>query len=376
MNWVFLDFVRIDYDVGTPEERPLGGSQSAMAYLALALARRGLRVTTLTGTSKPRDYRNVRCLRIDDIPAEVFSPQDTVVVVNCGPADVIEQVRPAIPERKIVLWTGHAHDQPAVQALRDSASVNKYDRICCVSNWQKSMFHQHLGVPLEKIEVTRNAIAPSFERLFRDETDIIRAKSPALRLAYTSTPFRGLEILLACFPAIQKLHPGCQLDVFSSMQVYGRNNEKDQYQSLYDRCRATDGIEYRGAVAQPVLAKELTATSILAYPNTFAETSCIAVMEALAAGMLVVTSDLGALPETCNGFARLVQPINKPQRTAEQFAMDYARNLDQAIRDWKTDHGGLIKKRFEQSEAINATCTWDIRAAEWIRLAEGWLSGS
>jgi glycosyltransferase involved in cell wall biosynthesis len=376
MNWVFLDFVPIDYDVATPQERPLGGSQSALAYLALALARQKQRVTTLTGAAKPRDYGGVRCLRIDDIPAEIFAPQDTVVVVNCGPADVIEQVRPAIPARNIVLWTGHAHDQPAVQSLRNSASIKMWDRICCVSEWQKSMFHQHLGVPLEKIEVLRNAIAPAFERLFCDETDIIRAKSSALRLAYTSTPFRGLEILLACFPAIHKLHPACRLDVFSSMQVYGGGTEKDQYQTLYDRCRAIEGIEYRGAVPQPLLAKELTATSILAYPNTFAETSCIAVMEALAAGMLVVTTDMGALPETCNGFARLVEPTNKPARTTEQFAVDYAKALDQGIRDWKSDHGGLIKKRFEQSEFINATCTWDIRATEWIRLADRWLSSS
>jgi len=214
MNWVFLDFLRIDYDVATPQVRPLGGSQSALAYLALALARRGERVTTLTGTSKPRQVDGIHCLRSDDIPAEVFSPADTIVVVNCGPADVIQQVRPAIPERKIVLWTGHAHDQPAVQNLRDPGCVKMWDRVACVSEWQKSMFHQHLGVPLEKIEVTRNAIAPAFERLFCDETDIIRAKSHSLRLAYTSTPFRGLEILLAGFPAIQKLHPGCRLDVF------------------------------------------------------------------------------------------------------------------------------------------------------------------
>src|SRR6478735_11818648 len=157
MNWVFLDFLRIDYDVATPQERPLGGSQSALAYLALALARRGQRVTTLTGTSKPREINGVRCLRLDDIPAEVFAPTDTIVVVNCGPADVIEQIRPAVPERKIVLWTGHSYDQPAVQSLREAACIAMWDRVACVSQWQKSMFHQQLGVPLEKIEVTRNA---------------------------------------------------------------------------------------------------------------------------------------------------------------------------------------------------------------------------
>jgi len=374
MNWVFFDFQRWDYDVAAPLERPMGGSQSALAYLAFALCRRGQRVTTLTGTTKPREVNGVRCLRYEDVPAEVFAPADTIVVVICGPADVAPQIRAAVPPpRPLVLWTGHAHDQPAVQTLCDPACLDMWTRVVCVSDWQKSMYHEQLGVPLGKLEVARNAIAPAFERLFCDETDLIRAKAPAMRLAYTSTPFRGLEILLACFPAIRKLHPDCRLDVFSSMQVYGQSGDKDRYQSLYNRCRATDGIDYRGSVPQPALAKELTATPIFAYPNTFAETSCIAVMEALAAGLLVVTSDLGGLSETCGGWARLIPPIG-PGRTAEDFAMDYARTLDQAIRDWKSDQGGIVRKRFEQSQAINSTCTWDVRADEWIRLADQWLT--
>jgi len=376
MNWVFIDFMRWDFDVGSPQEQPLGGSQSALCYLALALARRGQKVITLTGTKQPREVNGVRCLSYDDIPAEIFAPEDTITVVNCGPSEIAVQIRAAIPAgRRLVLWTGHAHDQPAVQSLRDSKYMALWDRVVCVSEWQKSTFHKQLGVPLEKLEVARNAIAPAFERLFCDETDLIRAKTRELRLAYTSTPFRGLEILLACFPAIRKLHPNCQLDVFSSMLVYGQTGEKDRYQKLYERCRAIDGINYRGSVPQPTLAKELTAVSIFAYPNTFAETSCIAVMEALAAGLLVVTSDLGGLPETCGGWARLIPPI-QPGRTGEQFAMDYAKALDQAIRDWKSDHGGIVKKCFQQSQAINETCTWDVRAAEWMRLADRWLSTS
>jgi glycosyltransferase involved in cell wall biosynthesis len=272
-----------------------------------------------------------------------------------------------------VLWTQHAHDQPAMRALTDRDCARQWDRIVCISDWQKAMYHQELGVPLDKIDVARNAISPAFERLYQDESDLIRAKSPSLRLAYTSTPFRGLDILLACFPAIYRLHPTCRLDIFSSMQVYGQPVENDQYVPLYARCRETPGISYRGSVSQTVLAKELAGASVLAYPNTFAETSCIAVMEALAAGLLVVTSDLGALPETCSGWARLVPPM-KPDRPAEQFAMDFARAMDSALRDWKSDHGGLVRKRFEQAQAINATCTWDIRAAEWQQLAARWLA--
>src|SRR5262245_44751575 len=123
-------------------------------------------------------------------------------------------------------------------------------------------------------------------------------------------------------------------------------------------------MHYRGSVSQQVLAQELTITNILAYPNTFAETSCIAVMEALAAGMLVVTSDLAALPETCGGWARLVPPVGNG-RDADAFALDYARVLDRALSDWAADPDAMLRERYAQTRSINAGCTWDVRAAEW-----------
>jgi hypothetical protein len=54
--------------------------------------------------------------------------------------------------------------------------------------------------------------------------------------------------------------------------------------------------------------------------------------------------------------------------------MDLARAMVSALRDWKADNGGLVRKRFEQAKAINATCTWDVRAAEWQQLAARWLA--
>src|SRR5438270_830678 len=147
MNWVFIDFIGWDYDVGTPLSRPLGGSQSALCYLARALASHGERVTTLTGTTRPRQIDGVQCLHHENIPAEVFSPAGTLTVVLNGPADVIRAVREVIPAgRPVILWTQHAHDQPAMQALRDPAAVELWDRIVCISDWQKSMFERELGV--------------------------------------------------------------------------------------------------------------------------------------------------------------------------------------------------------------------------------------
>ena len=48
---------------------------------------------------------------------------------------------------------------------------------------------------------------------------------------------------------------------------------------------------------------------ILFYPNTYPETCCTSILEAMAHRCNVITSDLGALPETSNGFASLYNPI-------------------------------------------------------------------
>jgi glycosyltransferase involved in cell wall biosynthesis len=373
MNWVFLDFIRWDYDVAAPLERPLGGSQSAMSYLALTLARRGERVTTLTGTTKPREVSGVRCLRYENIPAEIFAEPETIAVVVNGPADLGPDIRKALPTRQpLVLWTGHATDQPAVQGLKSEECRSAWDRVICVSEWQRSKFHEDLGVPLAQMEILRNGIAPPFENMFRDAGELAKAKGRELRLAYSSTPYRGLAILLACFPAIHRRHPQCVLDVYSSMQIYCKTAAQDTYTKLYEQCRATAGIRYRGALAQPLLAKELASCSVLAYPSTFAETSCIAVMEAMAAGLLVVTSDLGALSETCQGFGRLAPP-ECDTRNQEQFAIEYARKLDQALHELARDRAGLAEKLFEQVQYANENCTYARRADEWMAAARGWL---
>jgi glycosyltransferase involved in cell wall biosynthesis len=124
-------------------------------------------------------------------------------------------------------------------------------------------------------------------------------------------------------------------------------------------------------VPQPRLAEELKAVSILAYPNTFAETSCIAVMEAMAAGLMVVTTDLGALPETTMNFGALVAPCTGPEDLRD-FALRFLERLRGVLRDRAADPAGFAAARLEQVQAVNAECTWRRRAAQWEEAIHGW----
>jgi len=137
-------------------------------------------------------------------------------------------------------------------------------------------------------------------------------------LFYTSTPYRGLDVLLDALPAIRaavRYAPA----VFSGFAAsYGTRLEDDPYRALYERCTATDGVDYVGPIAQPDLAREISNAAALAYPSTFAETSCIAVLEAMAAGATIVTTRLGALEETTNGFAKLID-YRRTVRSSRRF---------------------------------------------------------
>jgi glycosyltransferase involved in cell wall biosynthesis len=368
MRIAFIDPITGDYNVESAYQVPMGGSESALCYLAEALAQQGHKVFLLNKTSVPGIFRGVICLPLNTIPQSLLQSLDAVIMLKLAGQGM--HIKPLIGENtRLILWTPHAHDQPAVEALQNPLERDIYDGIALVSNWQRDRFHENFGIDLTRIGVLRNAIAPSFCDLFPDSTPILAQKSKPPILAYTSTPFRGLDILLDIFPRIRSAVPGTRLKIFSSMKVYqvAEAEDESQYGSLYRRCQETEGVEYMGSLAQPDLAHELQSVMVLTYPNTFAETSCIAVMEAMASGCLIETSDLGALPETTAGFADLI-PIEQGWEVYKHhFVEQTVQYLRKCISTDTTDVETYLR---QQVEYVNQEYTWSVRAQQWVQ----WLS--
>jgi glycosyltransferase involved in cell wall biosynthesis len=154
----------------------------------------------------------------------------------------------------------------------------------------------------------------------------------------------------------------CELHVFSSTKIYGEEfakNNEDQYQSLYDKCEQLEGVVYRGSVSNEELREELPTFDILAYPNTFEETSCIAVIEALSCGLRVVCPNLGALPETTEGWARMYPYlVNK-----KLHALKFADILEEEIKKIKS--GDLDSHLELQKQVYAPKWNWNQRIEEW-----------
>jgi glycosyltransferase involved in cell wall biosynthesis len=360
----FVDPSNWDYHVESVDEIPLGGSQSAACHLARALARRGHDVFHFGGVSAPRVHAGVDCRNLSRVAVADAHALALDVVVCVLAAGMGKALREIFAPRALVLWNQHAHDQPAVQSLKDASECAEYDGFAMVSDWQREQFARCFPIDPDRMAVRRNAIAPPFQSMFPSGQPILEQKSDPPVLAYTSTPFRGLNLLLEAWPAIRSAVPGARLQVYSSMRIYQTSAEEDnsKYGELYAACRQTEGIEYHGSIPQPALAERLRRAAMLAYPNTFAETSCIAVMEAMASGCRIVTSELGALPETTAGFAELIGMTAGKDEFVRQFIDKSIHTLTESRR--RPEETETLLRR--QVDAINVTCTWEMRADEWL----------
>lgn len=369
MRIAFFDFIDWDYSVDSAYQRPLGGSQSALCYLAEALAALGHQVLLINNVAQPALVRGVRCLPLRQATTEVLRRLDVAVVLNTVKKGA--RLREHLDEStKLVLWIQHAHDQPASRTLANPEVCNAYDAFVLVSRWQRDCFIDHFDLSAQRCMILRNAVGPRFAEMFADTDRLPPNKLWPPKLIYTSTPFRGLDLLLAAFPAIRAALPEATLDVFSSLQVYNATAEEDATRcgELYEFCRSTDGVTYHGSIPQPELAEHMKQATLLAYPNHFAETSCIVVLEALAAGCYVVTSELGALPETGQHFATLV-PVGEDWHA---YLQSFTEQVVQTLARIQDDPAAAEQALLTQAMQVCQSNNWRLRAEQWAT----WLEAS
>ena len=121
----------------------------------------------------------------------------------------------------------------------------------------------------------------------------------------------------------------------------------------------TKNVNYHGFLDNGKIIDLLKKIHIFSYPSIWHETSCIAAIEAMAAGCEVVTTNLGALYETCSPFGTLVnfdRNFNNLEKKYSKFLLNSIKNF------WSEENQKKLKL---QSETINSTYSWNVRAIEW-----------
>ena len=256
------------------------------------------------------------------------------------------------PNKKNVVWQQLNCNEESIAAMADPKFVEKVDYFVWVSYWVYEQYRKKFNVPAYKSIIIRNATQPV---VFKE-----RSKTGKIKLVYTSTPWRGLDILISAFKQLNRTD--VELDVFSSTKIYGPNFEKiteGQFDWLWEECKNTPGVNYHGYADNETVRKYVSEAHIFAYPNTFEETSCIAAIEALTAGCKVITSGLGALPETCGDWATYVPYGPNRDVMAQRFAFELNRAIDNY---WSEETQTTIRL---QNQHYNQLHTWPVRIKEW-----------
>jgi glycosyltransferase involved in cell wall biosynthesis len=251
-----------------------------------------------------------------------------------------------------VLWQHLSYNQENVALLQDVNYVNMLDAIVFVSHWQHEQFRKRFPLDNVPCYVIQNAIDA-----FNLETI---TKPKKIKLIYTSTPWRGLEILAE---VLKRLDRDVDVDVYSGTSIYGPAFDQDmagRFDNLYNTLKQL-GVNHTEYAPNAEVRKAVSSAHILAYPSVFEETSCLAAIEALSAGCRVVTTNFGALYETCGDWADYIPLSNN---IVERYTKALQYNID--------NYWSLYETTIQQRKHYNKFWSWQNsnRLNQWKQLID------
>jgi predicted O-methyltransferase YrrM len=132
-----------------------------------------------------------------------------------------------------------------------------------------------------------------------------KSRGETMRFIYSSFANRGLLVLLKMWPKIYQHYDGkAVLNVYCDLE-----NEfvKDISDTVRYSISQLEGVYYKGWVNKKELADAWKDADVWLYPCIFEETFCISALEAAASRTLVITNDLGALPEVVSDRGIIIE---------------------------------------------------------------------
>jgi glycosyltransferase involved in cell wall biosynthesis len=222
---------------------------------------------------------------------------------------------------------------------------DKIKYIIVPSNWTKAKFIEETGFPAEKIQVINNGIntLQYNPNKFKDVKKV--------KIIHNSGNGRGMVVLLN---ALKYIKHDFELNIF---------NDFDPEIYLQDELLKDDRVNFYGRTPRKTMYKHIEDSHLHAYPPIFEETFCIAIAESMSAGLLPVTSNIGAIPEITNGHGLMLQDIPKNDEAfdGDTYAEEYAKLLNQGIEM-------ILENKWdptEQIEYINSSYNWDVVTNQW-----------
>lgn len=333
--------------------RSLGGSESAGYYQARELAKRGHKVTVFTSDRNEGQYDGVSYCHVGEVSNDAPLGKRFEFYAQNTPHDVlIIQRHPAAFHKK---WAAKAciHQMHDLALHRFAGAINhglwQTDAITVVSDWHAEQLKSVYGIKDSCVMVVPNGVDTDlYEAPVSESVKRMIPRDGHTNLLYQSRPERGLEHLVrpgGIMDKLEKEAPGRYKLFYCSY-----DNTTEQMAPFYDQldrwAASLPNVVKLGALTKSVLAQVQQECDYLFYPTEFEEVSCITAMEAMHAGLPLITSAVGALPETCAGSGSVLVPLLEGRADENGFVRAL---LDQ------TDESHSKLKKSQREAAKNNT---------------------
>ena len=267
---------------------------------------------------------------------------------------------PLDPNKINILWQKNSWDQPNLQNFfRNKDRHHEYDWYVFNSHWTFEKFRYFFQIPEDKSIVIKNGASHFPKRK-------IYKKGDPIRIIHHCTPWRGLNVLLLAMQLLK--NPNVTLDVYSSNEVYGSEfaaKANKDTEALFDQAKKLKNVNYIGYKTHEYILANISDYDLFVYPSIFEETFCASALEALSAGLHVITTNFGALPETCAEWPVYVNYSKDLKLLGHTFASA----IDTCSEYLHTD---TIQNHLEeQQKYFKKFYSWDKKAKEWENFLKG-----
>lgn len=300
----------------------LPGSEECAVYATNELARRNIRVTVFMQPPMKSIWKspfsNPRWLELDYFNNSRFKETYDIVIL-WRRLDFLSFRHRLNPGGKCYFWP---HDSPTFT----NNSFSGCDGILFLSQHHRQQFLNTNPV-VNRIPYIISGNGLVLDQFFEPST-----LTNKYSIGYFSNYSRGLAILINLWPKIRQEFPKATLEIYYGRETWGTMRKEDlemlteaieSYESL--------GVKEVGKVGHEELAIAMRNLSVWAYPCiTESETFCITAVKTQAAGMIPVTTRIGALNETVHTDAPSIPYIrdNNDMWAYENMLLTTLRNID------------------------------------------------
>lgn len=189
-------------------------------------------------------------------------------------------------------------------------SLSRGDRIIAVSQNTRSDLMHHFEVDGRKIQVVHNGVEDIFRRKLSTE-ELLRwlrdlgLSQPYLLFVGNPKPHKNLDNVVKAYARALKIAP------FDAplICVGHRDGSEFKIRQRAEHLGVGGRVRLLGHVAQEALPAIYQGATLFLYPTLY-EGFGLPVIEAMASGVAVITSNTSALKEIAEGYAQMVDPLD------------------------------------------------------------------